>query len=127
MTHSDVQSWIDKYVDAWRSNGTLKLADIFSSTISYSLSPWKPALQGLEQLEKFWEQARSGPGEVFELQSEIVAIENKTAVVRVEVKYANDTPSRWRDLWILVFDKNGVCISFEEWPFTPEQNDGQAV
>jgi hypothetical protein len=127
MTHADVQSWVDKYVDAWRSNGTLELADVFSDNVIYSLSPWKPPLHGLVQLEKFWEKARSEPHEVFELNSEVVAVEDKTAVVRVEVKYANDTPNCWRDVWILVFDKNGACISFEEWPFSPEQNDGQII
>lgn len=127
MTHAKVQGWVDRYVDAWRSSGTSKLAYLFANKITYRVSPWKPALKGLPALEKLWEQARSGPDEVFNLRSEIVAVENQTAVVRVEVEYAHDTSSRWRDIWIITFDEDGLCSSFEEWPFAPEQDDGQAV
>lgn len=127
MTHDEVQNWLDAYVDAWRSSGTAKLAGIFAETISYSLSPWKSPLHGLAALKTFWQKARSGPDEVFELHSRIIAIEDKTAVVRVEVTYANDTPSQWRDLWILQFDANGLCVAFEEWPFAPGQDDGQTA
>lgn len=124
---ADIQDWIDRYVDAWRSSDSAKLANIFSNDISYRVSPWKPPLKGLLELEKFWEQARTGPDEIFELQSYIVAIEDKIAVVRIEVKYANDTPSDWRDLWIITFDENSLCVSFEEWPFSSEQEDGQSI
>ncbi len=125
MTHNDVEKWVDRYVDAWRSSGTSKLASIFSSKINYSVSPWKSALKGLTELERFWGQARSGPEEAFRLQSEVVAVESKTAVVRVEVEYAHDTLSHWRSLWIMTFDENGLCSHFEEWPFAPAQDDGQ--
>jgi hypothetical protein len=125
MTRDDVQQWIDRYVDAWRSSGTAKLAGIFSDNIAYSLSPWRPALQGLSELEKHWERSRSGPDEEFELHNKIVAIDGKTAVVRVEVDYANDDPAHWRDLWIVTFDDNGLCCRFEEWPFAQGQADGQ--
>lgn len=125
MGYSEVQAWIDKYVSAWRSPGTAKLADLFTDDITYSPSPWKKPLHGLEEIKPFWEQARSGPEEVFDLGSEIVAIEGQTAVVRIAVEYANDKPSQWRDLWIIKLDDTGRCSSFEEWPFYPEQDDGQ--
>lgn len=127
MTHTDVKNWIERYVEAWRSSDASKLADAFSEHVSYKVSPWKPALKGLSELEKFWRQARSGPDEAFELQSSIIAIENKTAVVRINVAYANDTPSHWRDLWIITFNERGLCERFEEWPFAPEQDDGQTI
>ena len=127
MTHDDVQAWIGRYVDAWRSRGTSKLSGIFSNDVRYSLSPWRPALQGLPELERHWEKSRSGPDEMFELRCEIVAVDGRTAVARIEVAYADDEPSRWRDLWIMTFDDAGLCSSFEEWPFAPGQDDGQGL
>lgn len=127
VSHSEIQAWIDGYVNAWRSPDTSKLDKLFTDDINYRVSPWRNPLNGLRELKSFWETARSGPNEVFDLQSEIVAIEDKTAVARVEVEYANDTPSHWRDLWIIIFDSNGLCSSFEEWPFSPEQDDGQKI
>ena len=56
------------------------------------------------------------------LSSEIVAVDGPTAVVRVEVEYGDG--ERWRDLWIMRFEAEGRCRTFEEWPFTPDQPDG---
>lgn len=122
-----MQAWINNYVDAWCSPGVAKLANIFARNVSYSVSPWSRRLNGLQELEPFWESARASYNEVFEVQSAIVAIEDRTAVAKIEVTYANDEPSQWRDLWIITFDKNGLCSSFEEWPFSFSQNDGQDV
>ncbi len=125
MKHSQVLAWVDEYVAAWRTPGIARLAKVFAENVSYRLSPWKEPIQGLAKLGPFWEQTRDGHDEVFELQSEIIAVENNTAVVRLQVDYANDTPRKWRDLWILTFDSDGLCCAFEEWPFAEGQYDGQ--
>jgi hypothetical protein len=66
-----------------------------------------------------WENEREGPDEVFTLTSEIVAVEGPTAVVRAEVRYGNPVRQEYRDLWLIKFDGDGRCSSFEEWPFWP--------
>jgi hypothetical protein len=78
----------------------------------------------LEELAAFWENSRSGPDEKFELQYEIIAVEGRMAVVMITVAYEQDEPDRWRDLWVLRFDEQDLCCSFEEWPFSPDQDDG---
>ena len=81
-------------------------------------------MSGLAALSRFWEGGRDGPDEVFELTSEVVALDGRVAVVRVSVDYKDVTSGRWRDLWVLRFDADGRCIEFEEWPFAPGQSDG---
>lgn len=125
MNRSEVKAWIDSYIAAWRSPDTSKLVDLFTPDVSYQVSPWKLPLHGLQELEIFWKHARSGHTEVFELQSAIVAVEGTIAVVRIEVTYEKGEPRQWRDLWILTFTNEGLCSSFEEWPFSPAQDDGQ--
>jgi hypothetical protein len=56
------------------------------------------------------------------MASEIVAVDGRTAVVRVHVDY--DDGQRWRDLWLFTLDDRGLCEHFEEWPFAPDQEDG---
>lgn len=124
MTRIQALTWIDKYVAAWRTPGTSQLAAIFAKDISYQVSPWRKPIHGLTNLGLFWEQARE-PKEVFILQKHIVAIDEMTVVARIFVRYAHDKPARWRDLWILQFDQKGLCIVFEEWPFSENQDDGQ--
>jgi hypothetical protein len=73
-------------------------------------------------LRRFWDASRSGPDEGFRMTSEIVAVDGRTAVVRVHVEY--DDGQLWRDLWLLTLDEHGLCKRFEEWPFAPDQDDG---
>jgi hypothetical protein len=49
-----------------------------------------------------------------------VAEQGETAVVRVEVEYAR--AREYRDLWVVVFDADGLCVDFEEWPYFPGQS-----
>ncbi|MGH9212089.1 MAG: nuclear transport factor 2 family protein [Acidimicrobiales bacterium] len=123
MDRTGVVAWIASYEDAWRSAGTERLADLFTEDSTYLASPWRPPLRGLSAIARFWDAERDGPGEVFAMDSEIVAVDGDVAVVRVEVKYGRGT-SRWRDLWVVRFAPDGRCVAFEEWPFAPNQPDG---
>jgi ketosteroid isomerase-like protein len=127
MNRSDVERWIENYERAWRTAGTDGLADLFSPDASYLPSPWAAPVEGLATIARFWEDEREGPDESFTMAREILAVEGATAVVRVNVEYdGGETapPQRWRDLWVIRFDRGGRCVAFEEWPFTPGQRDG---
>jgi len=114
--------WIATYEDAWRTPGVGALALAFTPDVRYVRSPWTEPLHGLDALGRFWESAREGSGEAFHMTSEVVAFEDPTAVIRVEVDYGDG--ERWRDLWIVTFAPDGRCRAFEEWPFAPDQPDG---
>jgi ketosteroid isomerase-like protein len=119
-----VERWVAGYERAWRTPGTEQLAELFAPDVSYLPSPWSRPIVGLARLGPWWDAERDGPDEPFAMTSEIVAVDGDTAVVRIEVDYQSDEPSRWRDLWILRFDAGGRCAGFEEWPFAPDQPDG---
>ena len=124
IDREDVSRWVRAYEAAWRTPGAEALVDLFAPDIVYLPSPWAQPLRGLAALSQFWETARDGPDEVFDLTSEIVAVDRNVAVVRVSVDYENVSSGRWRDLWVLRFDTEGRCDEFEEWPFAPGQRDG---
>jgi nuclear transport factor 2 (NTF2) superfamily protein len=119
-----VDRWVGAYERAWRSPGTEQLAELFTEDVSYFMSPWAEAVQGLDAVAELWESEREGPDEPFTMTSEIVALDGDRAVVRVAVDYHRDRPSRWRDLWLVDFGGDGRCARFEEWPFAPDQRDG---
>jgi SnoaL-like domain len=126
MDRSDVARWVEGYERAWRTAGTDALAKLFSPAASYLPSPWAPPLEGLDAIARFWDEAREGADEPFVMASDVVAVEDTTAVVRVSVDYDGGgvTPERWRDLWVIRFGSDGRCVAFEEWPFAPGQRDG---
>ncbi|MEV6773809.1 nuclear transport factor 2 family protein [Nocardia sp. NPDC051030] len=123
MDRNAVEAWVAGYERAWRSEGTDGLGELFGVEVEYLASPWAQPIRGLGELGKFWEEGRDGADEAFVMESEVVAVEGETAVVRVAVEYARDVP--WRDLWVLRFGQDGLCRRFEEWPFAPGQEDGQ--
>jgi ketosteroid isomerase-like protein len=124
MDRDAVEAWVAGYEQAWRTPGTEGLAELFSPDVSYLPSPWAHPMVGLSRLARWWDAERDGPDEPFTMTAEVVAVDGATAVVRVEVVYLRDDPSRWRDLWILRFEADGRCAGFEEWPFAPRQADG---
>jgi hypothetical protein len=124
MTHDDVRRWVASYVKAWRSPGTEALSVVFSEQVSYRPAPWADAVEGLPALAEFWEGERDGPDESFAMTSEVVAVEDGTAVVRVQIDYVRADAGSWRDLWVLRLDPDGRCSHFEEWPFAPAQLTG---
>ncbi|MDI5937875.1 nuclear transport factor 2 family protein, partial [Micromonospora sp. DH15] len=83
--------------------------------------PYQKAVVGLPAIARMWEAEREGPDEVFHMTSEVVAVEDDTAVARVEVRYGDPADQEFRDLWIMRFAEDGRCDSFEEWPFWPTQ------
>jgi len=114
-----VESWVAGYEQAWRSEGTGKLAALFGEDASYRMSPYAEPARGLAAIAQLWESERAGPDEEFEMRHEIVAVEGGTAVVRVEVAYGSG--ARYRDIWIVRIAADGRCREFEEWPFWPGQ------
>ncbi len=117
--HETVSGWVSAYESAWRMAGTAGLAELFTPDATYLLSPYEEPVEGLENISRMWEDEREGPDEVFTLTGEIVAVEEATAVVRVEVRYGAPVRQEYRDLWIIEFDCAGKCRAFEEWPFWP--------
>jgi hypothetical protein len=121
MTREDVVRWIAGYERAWRSPGTEALSDLFSIDAVYRQGPYENWVSGLAAIETLWDAERDGPDEVFLMTSEVLAVEGATAVARIEVWYGNPVEQEYRDLWVMKFGADGLCTSFEEWPFWPEQ------
>jgi hypothetical protein len=123
VTRDQVASWVTAYERAWRAAGTSGLGELFAPDAVYRQGPYNEPALGLPAIGRMWEAKRDGPGEVFRMTSDIVAVEGSTAVIQVEVRYGEPTREEFRDLWVMRFTGEGLCASFEEWPFAPEAPD----
>lgn len=122
-----VESWVEAYERAWRTPGTEGLAELFAPDATYSTAPFTEPHRGLAAIARLWEDEREGPDEAFSLDSEVVAVQGDTGVVRLEVRYGDPVGGEYRDLWIVRLDAEGRCVAFEEWPFWPPGADGHAA
>ena len=120
---SQVAPWLAGYERAWRLPGTAGLTGIFTTGARYSQGPYDEPVIGLSAIARMWDAERDGPDEVFELTTEIIAVDGATAVVRAQVWYGDPVSQEYRDLWIIKFAPDGRCESFEEWPFWPDDQD----
>jgi ketosteroid isomerase-like protein len=114
-----VRLWLEGYEAAWRAAGTEALAGLFTDNATYLHSPYEQPITGLEAIKRMWEEERDGPGEVFTVVTDILAVDGPTAVVRAEVSYGDPPHQEYRDLWVIRIAGDGRCSWFEEWPYWP--------
>jgi ketosteroid isomerase-like protein len=121
LKRTDVERWLARYEQAWRTAGTASLGELFTDDATYQQSPYAELLTGLGPIAAMWEAEREGPDEVFTMASTVVALDGNVAVVRVDVAYEKSFPPEYRDLWVIRFADDGRCAAFEEWAFWPGQ------
>jgi SnoaL-like domain len=124
MDRAGLATWVDGYERAWRTPGRAALDELFTPDATYSTAPFEEPFRGLGAIGEMWEREREGPDEVFDMRSEVVAVDGDTGVVRVEVAYGGARRMLYRDLWIIRLDEAGRCFAFEEWPFWPAGTEG---
>lgn len=124
MNREELRDWIAAYEHAWRTPGTELLAGLFASDATYKNAPYEPPYRGLSAIEEMWDRERTRPDEVFAIEADVIAVEGDVGVARVDVRYGNPVEIEYRDLWIVQFDGDGRCVSFEEWPFWPPGQKG---
>jgi SnoaL-like domain len=117
-----VGQWLAGYEAAWRAPGTESLATLFTIDATYSQSPYEQPVTGLDAIKRMWEEERESPDEAFTLATDIVAVDDPTAVVRAEVSYGDPPHQEYRDLWVIRFASDGRATWFEEWPYWPSHS-----
>jgi ketosteroid isomerase-like protein len=113
VTREDVKTWLDRYVQAWRSYDADAIGDLFSEDAVYAYHPYDAEpLRGRDAIVAGWRRDRDEPGS-WEARYEVALIEGDRAIARGETRYANG-PS-FSNLFELQFDEAGRCVSFVEW------------
>jgi len=118
MTHDDVQSWLDRYVAAWRSYDPGQIGDLFGEDATYRYHPYDDEpVSGRDAIVSDWLEDPDESG-TWEAWYKPYAVDGDRAVAVGESRYTNADGS-FRDLyynlWILRFDDEGRCTDFVEY------------
>ena len=116
MDTSEVMAWVAEYERAWRASDAAAVRQLFTEDAEYLTSPYDPAKVGHAAIEEFW---IVDEGQEFTVTARPVAVQDRTAVVRLVVTYVREDPQEYTDLWLLRFAEDGRVTWFEEWPFWP--------
>jgi ketosteroid isomerase-like protein len=81
MDRASVMAWVAEYERSWRDGDLAAVQTLFTPDARYRVSPYEPAKVGHDQIRAFW---LDDEGETFTVLAEPVAVEGRTAVVRLE-------------------------------------------
>ncbi len=117
MTHDDVQRWLDRYVEAWRTYDPALIGDLFSDEATYAYHPYDPPLVGRAAIVADWLKSPDAPRS-WDAHYEPYAVDGDRAVAVGESTYFQADGSRrtvYFNLWTLRFDAEGRCRDFVEY------------
>ena len=112
MKPDDVQAWLARYIEAWRSYERDQIEALFSDDVSYQYHPWDEPLVGSEAVADDWIANQDPPGTWEASYRPLLVSENK-AFVTGKSSYS-DGRVFW-NLWEIDFDDAGRCRRFVEW------------
>jgi hypothetical protein len=121
VTRDDVQSWLDRYVAAWRSYDRDAIGDLFAEDATYRYHPWDGPLTGRDAIVESWLEEPDGAGS-WEAEYEAYALDGDRAVAIGWTSYA--TGEVYDNVYKLRFDAGGRCADFVEWFMKRPQPDG---
>jgi hypothetical protein len=118
MTRDDVQRWLDRYVDAWRTYDVATIGDLFAAEATYRYHPYdEDAVVGREAIVADWREDQDAPGS-WSAHYEPYAVDGDRAVAIGESRYLNEDGSLrtlFFNNWLLRFDDDGRCVEFVEY------------
>jgi hypothetical protein len=112
MTHDDVQRWLDRYLEAWRSYDPEQIGALFSVDATYAYRPWGEPLRGRDTIVADWRSETDDPG-TWEASYRPLVVEGRSAVATGQTRYA-DGKTYW-NIFVMTFDDAGCCSDFVEW------------
>lgn len=126
MNRSDVQAWLDRYVDAWRSNDRASIEALFADDSVYSYRPWdsdEHTITGRDAIVSSWLEEPDAPG-TWDASYEAWAVDGDRAVAVGWSRYAatgDKPPQLYHNAYLLEFAPDGRCRSFHEFYMLKEE------
>jgi len=122
MTRDDVQVWLDRYIEAWRTYDPTAIGELFAENAEYRYRPWDVPVRGREAIVRDWVAPKGNASTRDEPDSwaahyEPFAVDGDRAVAIGWSRYLarGDTPEKlYHNCYLLEFDGDGHCRSFTE-------------
>jgi hypothetical protein len=117
MTLADVQSWLDRYVAAWRANEAAMIGDLFSEDATYRFYPYADVQRGRDAIVAAWLENPDDP-ESWAARYEPWAVDGNRAVAIGTSRYAATAGAPERLYWncfLMTFAADGRCADFVEY------------
>jgi hypothetical protein len=128
MNRSDVQAWLDRYVEAWRANEREPIEELFTEDAVQGYRPWdseKHTVTGRDAIVASWLEEPDAPGS-WDARYEAWAVDGDRAVAVGWSRYEptpTDSEKLYHNAFLLEFAPDGRCRSFHEFYMLKEQTE----
>ena len=116
LTLQDMQGWLDRYVEAWRTNDPTMIGALFTEDVVYHADPFGEPLRGRQAIVEAWLAEEMPTSFWTEYRPELV--DGNRALASGQTEYFNQDGSRhsfWANVFLLSFDDAGRCREYREW------------
>jgi hypothetical protein len=118
MDRAAFDTWLKRYVDAWRLLDPAAIGDLFSSDVRYAFDPFDEAVVGRTAVVNAWLTDPDAPGS-WEADYEVLAVDGDTFVAHGRTRYLTDDRSEvdreFANVFVCRFDDDGRCREFTEY------------
>jgi hypothetical protein len=117
MDQRSVQTWLDRYIEAWREADAAAISQLFGPDAEYRYHPADDPILGPEDIAASW---LDDPDEAssWDAWYRPYSVEGERAVATGVSTYFHDDGTVERvfdNVFLLAFDKEGRCSRFTEW------------
>lgn len=117
MDERSVQTWLDRYIEAWRTNDAGTIAELFGRDAQYRYHPADDPIVGPAEIAASWLAHPDEPGS-WDAWYRPYTVDDDRAVATGISTYLQDdgTVDRVFDnVFLLRFDEADRCVAFTEW------------
>ncbi len=118
VTPAVVQSWLDAYVAAWRTNDPEAIGALFTADVVYRFRPFEEPVIGRDAVVAAWKDISDAPGS-WEADYRLWAVSGDRAATTGRTEYTDG--SVFHNVFLLRF-RDGACCEYTEW-FVEEPAD----
>jgi hypothetical protein len=126
MDQETAQTWLDRYVEAWKSYDPGDISRLFSVNVAYRYHPYDEPIRGRDAVVASWlgesgspdASTRDAPG-TYEAKYSPVAVDGDTVVATGTSQY-REVPGgpvvrAYENCFVMRFDGEGRCREFTEY------------
>lgn len=120
MTKTDLQSWLDRYILAWRASTTTAIEELFTEDATYRFHPYDEGdemVVGRDRIVAAWLEEPDDPS-AWEAAYEAWAVDEDRGVGVGTSRYlaTADKPERtYNNCFLMKFADDGRCSEFTEY------------
>ena len=125
LDRASVTSWLDAYVQAWKTYDPRAIGDLFSENATCAYNPFSEPIQGRAAIVASWLEEPDATG-TYDGHYEPILIEGDRAVTNGRSLYFEQDGStlkaEWNNIFVLRFDDEGRCTEYREWYMRRPEN-----